>query len=252
MFDRFNPFGNHLALESLSQADNAFDDGQVFRVVKHVADEGLVNFQHFSRQAAEVGERGVTRTKIVEGETNAQGATFGEQCGDQPDIFQYRSFENFELKPTRLDARIGREQFAQTQGKTGVLQMVTGDVDTDRKIKPLRRPGIKLLQGFTDHPVAKFDGQFAALDDVEKLARQKQATFRVVPANQGFGTDHTTQAHIHFRLVIKGELAIGQTITNLPQLFTPNAGPAVVFRIEKMMPIAPGLLGSVHRLIGMA
>jgi hypothetical protein len=43
--DRFDAFGHHLAPEGAGQPDDAVDDGQVFRVFKHVADEGLVYFQ---------------------------------------------------------------------------------------------------------------------------------------------------------------------------------------------------------------
>ena len=56
MLDRFDTFGDHLAVEGFGQADDAFDNGEVLRVVKHIADKGLVDFQGVGRQAAEVGE----------------------------------------------------------------------------------------------------------------------------------------------------------------------------------------------------
>jgi hypothetical protein len=107
-----------------------------------------------------------------------------------------------------------------------------------------------LTQGFADHPVAEFDRQFAAVDHVQKFAGKEQAAGRMVPANQGFRANHNPQAHIDLGLVVKGKLAFGQGLADLLQFIPVKPGPAVVFRVEQMVAIAPGLFGGIHRLVG--
>ena len=52
----FDPFGNHLALERLAQANDGLDDGKILRVGEHVADEGAIDLQRIGG-AAQIGER---------------------------------------------------------------------------------------------------------------------------------------------------------------------------------------------------
>jgi hypothetical protein len=48
-----------------------------------------------------------------------------------PDVFEDGSFENFQFKPAGRDTGVGGEQFAEPLRKTGVLQMVAGNIDAD-------------------------------------------------------------------------------------------------------------------------
>ena len=41
----FHALGNDFPTECPGQADHAFENGQIIRIIEHVADEGLVNLE---------------------------------------------------------------------------------------------------------------------------------------------------------------------------------------------------------------
>ena len=49
VFWRFDALGDDVAVEGTGQADDAFDDGQVLRIIEHVANEGLVDLEGIGR-----------------------------------------------------------------------------------------------------------------------------------------------------------------------------------------------------------
>ncbi len=50
----FNPFGDHLQVEAVSQLDDGSGDGRVLWVAGHLANECDVDFQLVDRKAAQV------------------------------------------------------------------------------------------------------------------------------------------------------------------------------------------------------
>ena len=57
VFDRLDPFGDDLTPERRSQADDAFENREIIRVVEHVAHEALVDLEQRLGQPLEAGER---------------------------------------------------------------------------------------------------------------------------------------------------------------------------------------------------
>ena len=66
MLQRFHPFGQYGVVKTLCEENDAFDDGTVIGVGKHVADETLVNLDDIHGQGAQVGQRGKTGAKVVQ------------------------------------------------------------------------------------------------------------------------------------------------------------------------------------------
>ena len=54
MLHVFDALGHHVAPESCGKADHALHDGQIARIVEHVAHEVLVDLEHAGGQALEV------------------------------------------------------------------------------------------------------------------------------------------------------------------------------------------------------
>src|ERR1019366_4575672 len=57
LLDGFDSLSDRLAAEGRSEAEHAFDDGEIFRVVEHVAHEGLIDLENVNGQAFEEIQR---------------------------------------------------------------------------------------------------------------------------------------------------------------------------------------------------
>ena len=71
----------------------------------------------------------------------------------------------------------------------------------------------------------------------------------MLPADQGFGAQHLTGAHVDLRLVIKQKLPIGKCILYAVKSFVTGAQRTILLRIENVISILAGLLGTIHSLI---
>ncbi|MNS41978.1 hypothetical protein D3C72_743460 [compost metagenome] len=52
----FDAFGNHGELHAAAEGDDGAHDGDVVRVIRQAADEGLVDLENVQRQALEVAQ----------------------------------------------------------------------------------------------------------------------------------------------------------------------------------------------------
>ena|GEM_PF-4743398 len=73
----------------------------------------------------------------------------------------------------------------------------------------------------------------------------------MLPADQGFGAQHLTGAHVDLRLEIKQELPIGKCILYAVQSFVPEAQRTILLRIENVISILASLLGKIHGLVSL-
>ena len=101
VFRRLDALGDNVSVEGAGEADDAFDDGQIVRVVEHVADEGLVDLERIGGQTAEVGQRRVTGPEIVQSQRDTQAADSGENLGGAGHVVEGGGFENLDFQTMR-------------------------------------------------------------------------------------------------------------------------------------------------------
>ena len=202
MFDGFDTFSDHAAAKRLGQADDALHDGQVIAVVQHVADEALVDLERARRQALEIGERGITRAKVVQRKIHPERLAFGHQRSNVADILERCGFQQFDLKAMARQPGVRGEEGFQAENEVVPGQMVGRDIDADDHLEPGIAPRTDLAQRFLNDPFAQRDIGRTVLDHTEKLRRHEQAALGMLPADQCLGTDHAAAPHVDFRLVM--------------------------------------------------
>ena len=112
LFDGFDALGDCLATKRGGEAEHAFDDGEVFRIVEHVANEGLIDFEDVDWKAFEISERGVAGAEVVESERDAEFSAGVNDLGDLRHVGQSAAFEHLDFESRRIDRRVGGEQIA--------------------------------------------------------------------------------------------------------------------------------------------
>ena len=140
MRQALHAFGDHLASKGVRQVNHAAQNGQVIRVVQHVGDKALVNFEQRDRQALQVSQRRIAGTKVVQGKTHAELATRFNDIGHAVQIFKRAGFQHLHLQLTGLDAGVSRQNLTHAVDKTRLLDLPGTDVDADRNRQPKDMP----------------------------------------------------------------------------------------------------------------
>lgn len=108
LLDFFNTFGNQLAPERTGEANHALQNGQIIRIVVHVAHKTLVNFEQRHRQSSQVGEGGVTRAEVVQRKLHADLAALFNHRRDAGDVFQRAGFQYLKFQVSGVNFRMRR------------------------------------------------------------------------------------------------------------------------------------------------
>ena len=145
-----------------------------------------------------------------------------------------------------------RQFLLEIRQKIGLLQVVSRDIDANRDLQPLLAPGSHLRQGGVQAPIADPYHEFAVFNQGQEFRRRQHAAFRMLPADQGFGTKYGAGAHIDLGLVIQNELILLEGLRDTVQAAIVGPGLLVLFRVEDVITVLAGLLGLVHGLIGVA
>ena len=252
MLGRFHAFGHRFELEGAGQLDDAFDDAQVVRVGQHVAHKALVDLERLHGQLAQVGERGIAGAEVVQRKADSQLPALAHHLDGLLHVGNGGAFQDFQLDQVRRQVRVAGQHLGHLGVEAAVQQLVGADVDAHAQVQSLAEPARRLGHGLANDPVAQRPLQVAARHEGQELARRAQALARVVPAQQGLGTHQPAAAQLHLGLVVQQEFTLLQRLAQPAQLQAARMGLAVVFRIEQLVAVAPGLLGHAHGLVGMA
>ena len=68
------PSATGLTAKSRGEAEHAFDDGEIFGIIEHVAHEGLIDLEYVDGKPLEEGQRGVAGAEVIESEGDAEFA----------------------------------------------------------------------------------------------------------------------------------------------------------------------------------
>jgi hypothetical protein len=113
------------SVEGIGQADDALHDGQVARVVEHVAHEGLVDLQHVGAQVPG-GPATNSRCRSHRGRNARRAAGSRRSAGSRPDVFEGGGSR------ISIEARVGvgmaGQDGVELLGELAAQQLPCGDV----------------------------------------------------------------------------------------------------------------------------
>ena len=222
-------------MERRGEADHAFQDGQVVRVVQHAAHETLVDLQRGDRQALQVGERGVSGAEIVEGEPYAEVEAFVDDARNAGQILQRAGFQDLQLQVAAPDRAVAREQIAQAVDEVRLLQLSRADIDADRNVQSALAPAFLGRERRVDDPFADVHRCPVILDERKKRRRRQQALFGMPPANQRLRADDRAGAHVDLGLEEQHELPGDKRFLDVLQAFVVPAHDAVLVGLAQQL-----------------
>ncbi|MCY1285441.1 hypothetical protein D9M70_343770 [compost metagenome] len=135
--------------------------------------------------------------------------------------------------------------------ETGLAQFAGADVDRQHQPGPIRLPAGQAAAGAFQHPVREFEDQPGLLRQRDELRRRDLAPAGVVPAHQRFGPYHAAVGQGQLRLELQAQLVAVDGLAQLALQLQALVDGRLHFRGEEVQRIAPGLLGPVHRRIGL-
>ena len=80
LFGALDPLGRDVHAEGVSQGDHRLHDGSFRRDVVDALDEGTVELDHVDREPAEIAQRRVTGTEVVDGDAQPRLAQAVERA----------------------------------------------------------------------------------------------------------------------------------------------------------------------------
>ena len=96
-----HPFGDGLHIQSASQIDHRAHEGTVIVGAHKLFNEGAVDLDHVDAELAQIPERGVTGSEIVDGNAGAKIPDAGNEASRIVDIMDGRGLGNFNDEPRR-------------------------------------------------------------------------------------------------------------------------------------------------------
>lgn len=108
------------------------------------------------------------------------------------------------------------------------------------------------VQRLHDGPLPKGKLQLAAFDMRQKMLGCQQTLLWMLPPGQRFHADDLARLHVYLGLDVQHKFMVVQPLQNALALDVVFSLAAIFVGIKSFNAVAPGLLGLVHGLIGMA
>ncbi|MNO98585.1 hypothetical protein D3C76_903330 [compost metagenome] len=189
----------------MGQFDDGADDLRRAVVAGHAGDEGLVDLQRVHRQLLQVGQGGIARAEVVDGQVGIELLQRGEGLHRGHRVFHERALGQLELDPVGFGAPGGEGALDAFQ-EPRVAQVMGRQVDRDGALIALFMPGIALAQGGIQHPEGERGDQAGVLRQLDELVRRQHAVLRMAPAHQGLGAADLVAGDLHLGLVVEQQL----------------------------------------------
>jgi hypothetical protein len=124
----FHPFGDDIEPDASAQCHDALGERGIVRVIGDFRDKGPVDFQAIKRQLAQMGERRISGTEIVDGYGNASAAQLFQSGCHFFYALEQGAFGYFDLQATGVDRRLGDDTVDHLQ-QSVARQLHGGQVD---------------------------------------------------------------------------------------------------------------------------
>ena len=248
----FDAFCHDAQLEATAHRDNGADQYALSGSTLDILHKRLVYFQGIDGKAAQVAQAGVTGTKIVNGNLDAEVFQRQQYPGGALCILHQPALGKLKLEQARVQAGI-------TQGSTHVCQKIAAvkfcrrNVHGDlAKVHAGLLPGQRLATGFAEHPFANRMDQAAVLCDTDKLRRVQQLPIRLLKAHQRFRTGDGSGAEMERGLVMQHQRTRIQRPAQCGLYRQARSRPRIHLGAKRLVLVAPALLGVVHGGVGMS
>jgi hypothetical protein len=209
--------------------------------------EGAVQLDGVDGQPVEVGQRGVARTEVVDGDL--------DPCSLRASRISMHPFMS-SISTVSVSSRVSSaastentsSSWATSSGK--LAESWKPEIDDTGTLTPSCRCHSHLGQCGGKHPASDFPDEPHLFGQRNELRRRHMAEHGIVPAYQGLETDDPTLRHIHLGLIAQAELSptdgLGQELLQ-GQL----AMQALLHAGGEALPAKPPhLLGLVHGHVG--
>ena len=243
--------GDQSQAERVGEQDRRADDSRGPRVLGHARDEGLVELELVDRQLAQVGQRRVARTEVVDDHADAVGAQLDQDLAGPLAVRHQEVLGDLQLEHPRGQAALGEQQLDPGR-QVDVDQRGGGEVDRDRQRAAGVLPADHLVEGLLEHGRGEVAHQPGVLDERQELVRGKQTAGRVVPAHQRLDAGDEQGLRVDLGLVVHRQ---GTGVDDAAQLLE---GAQPVLATEHVVLDAvdgladPVRLRVVHRDVGLA
>ena len=245
-----HPLCHDAHLQGLTQGDDGGDDGGIVASPLQGSDKAPVNLELVGGEALEVEQAGVAGAEVVDGDAKAELGQTVEDGEALLGLLHGGGFGDLQGQVTGLEPMAGEGALHLLQ-QPGAGELDGGEIDRHAPVVMTRRPpGAHLAARLVDDPVADGDDEPALLRQRQEAGRRDGTMLRVLPAQQGLGSDHLAATGTVFGLVVQGQLPPLQGVLQLLVQQELLVGVGVHGAVEVVVVVAPLLLGVIHGGIG--
>lgn len=247
-----HPFSGDVQPQTVPQVGEQLHDGVVARVVQHPGHERPVDLQAVHRQGGQVAQVRRPGPHVVEGEPHPR---LDEPFQARPGLgqgLQVGVLGQFQAQPLRRQA--GLAQHLRDHGVEWGGQGRRGQVDVDPVGRGVAERPVQLEHvraGAVQHPAVQQWQVAAAPGPGQEAAGGEQSHARVLPADQRLHRHHPAVGDTHDRLVVQAQFAVLDGLGDGAVDQLDVAGQARLHPDGELHLIAAGLLGPVHRHVGL-
>ncbi len=201
-------FGDYRKSEPVSHDDDRLNDHGVLSVRDHAGDEGTVNLDGINGQIPQIAERGVTRSKIIHGETDAEGAQFFDGFCSGDIITNDGTLRQFEYQGFGSDSAIP-DGTPDSLGEVPASDLMRRNVDGHRTGRePFILPVTELAAGRKQDLVTKLVDQSVLFSERHEFIRFDPSKPGVIPANESLHPRDVSGRRRDLRLIMELDLTM--------------------------------------------
>ena len=171
-------FGDGPKPQCVGHVDDAAHDGLVLLAARDPPHEGPVDLEVVDREPAQVAQRRVPGTEVVEGELNAQRLQLAQPRDGSVDVGHGGGLGDLQDKPVGGQPR-HLESLGHDVDEAGLLQLAGGDVDAHVRTSGQLRRG---EAGRAEHPLTDRGDLAARLGVFDEVDRGQQTRARGAPS----------------------------------------------------------------------
>src|SRR5690554_2829234 len=203
---QFDAFRQHPQTQLVPQYNNGFDNGTGVLVLNEIINEGFIDLEQIQRETFQIGQGGVSGTKVINGQAYTEATQFSEHRHRFQIGCHQRALGQFKLQQLRRNAG-ALQCLGHLIGQAVIAQLLRRYIDRHaRNLQPCRLPACDLVTGFIEYPAADMVDQHGLLGQRDKLGRRDQSPLRIFPAYKGLNPGDFTTFKRPLRLVVQPEL----------------------------------------------
>jgi hypothetical protein len=174
-------------------------------------DERPVDLQRVDRESAQIGERAVAGTEVVDRDPDSQRLQLFEQEGGGLRLAHQRGLGYLERERRRVEATLAQRP-AELRDELRALELPGGHVDREVQVKPFLVPCGGPCTGLLEHPPSDRDDLSVLLGDRHEHVGRDDAPAGMAPAKQSLDSYDPLTLEIHDGLIDHEQLLCSQRL----------------------------------------